>query len=74
MKMNCDLGQGPVKGGETLVNFSEVVVYLPEDLMGRCVTPQRNRGVTLHPECEFTSYASWASDAKDTEEASNDFC
>ena len=34
MKMNCDLGQGLVKGGP-LVNFSEVVVHLPEYLVLR---------------------------------------
>ena len=32
--MNCDLGQGLVKGGP-LVNFSEVVVHLPEYLVLR---------------------------------------
>ena len=32
MKMYCDLGQGPVKGGP-LVNSSEEVVYLPEFLV-----------------------------------------
>ena len=66
--MYCDLGQGPGKGGP-LVNFSEAVVYLPEYLVlrpsaswrflkiwwGRCVASQRNHGVRLLPERQFTS-------------------
>ena len=71
------------------MNFSEVVLYLPEDLVvrpgasflvlpedwvGRCFASQRNRGVSLHPECEFTSWASPASDAQDAQDATNNFC
>ena len=66
--MYCDQGQGPGKGGP-VVNFSEAVVYFPEYLVlrpgtswsflqiwwGRWVAFQRNHGVRLLPEHQFTS-------------------
>ena len=47
---------------------------LPEDLVGRRVASQRNRGVSLHPERQFKSWALGASDAQDAQDASNNFC
>ena len=86
MKMYFDLGRGPGKG-RLLVNYSEVVVSLPEYFVlrlcaswvflmigwGRCVASQHNRGVILIPECQFTSWVSPVSDIHDAQEATNDF-
>ena len=69
------------------MNFSDVVLCLPEDLVARpgaswcflkilvgsSVASQRNRGVSLHSEPQFSSWASAASDARDAEDAGNIF-
>ena len=49
-------------------------LVLPQDLVDGCFASQRNRGVSLHPERQFTSWASPASDAQDAQDATNNFC
>ena len=70
------------------MNVSEVVLCLPEDLVvrpgaswcfrkilvGSSAASQRNRGVSLRPEHQFTSWASAASDAQDAQDVGNNFC
>ena len=41
--------------------------------MGRSVASQRNRDIGLHPERQFTSWASQASDAQDARDETNNF-
>ena len=85
--MYCDLGQGLGKRGP-LVNFSEIVVYIPEYLVLRpgaswlflkfwwrqCVASQCNRDVRLLSEGQFTSWVFQASDVQNALEANNNFC
>ena len=84
--MDCNLGQGPVKEGP-LVNFSEVVVHLPEYLVLRPATSWRllkiwwvgalrhnATEVSLYSECQFPSWGSQTSDAEHAQDATNNFC